>query len=385
MSKKYDTQLENINFEVKRGQTIFITGSKGSGKSNLIKAILGDMTLVGGSMAVIPLYTSMPIFYASQDIFIQQGTIRSNITFGYKFDENLYNTVLKAVELEFDISTWEKADLRVVSDNGLSLSGGQRVRIEMARAVYAYLVFHKVNKEYNNSKCSFLMCLDASFHGLDPYVSKNIFNSLFNAKNGMLVKEDLSVVLTSSKQILDTCTKAYNPEQFKNETIYNIKNKKLTYLCTMHEFIKNKLDQLVDHKYLTTSRSVPCPLNSLTNDMISMCTAGTNDKTTRPEVIKQLYNDSFINYVKEQFGNSRFNPYYVFMKPALFSFTIYILLTVAVNILDYVKFVLSTNLSDYITKCINDFKKGNIVELDEIKDHSNSALKLFCSKNKETD
>ncbi|UVC50068.1 hypothetical protein MACK_003691 [Theileria orientalis] len=338
--------------------------------------MLGDMTLVGGSMAVIPLYTSMPIFYASQDIFLQQGTIRSNITFGYKFDEHLYDTVLRAVELDYDISTWENGDLRVVSDNAHSLSGGQRVRVEMARAVYAYLVFHKVNKEYNNSKCSFLMCLDASFHGLDPYVSKNIFNSLFNAKNGMLVKEDLSVVLTSSKQILDTCTKAFNPEQFKNEMIYNIKNKKLTYFCTMHEFIINKLDQSVVHKYLTTTRSDPCPLNSLTNDMISKCTAGTNDRTTRPEIITELYNESFIKYIKEHFGNAKFNPYFVFMKPALFSFSMYIILTVALNILDYVKFVLSTNLSDYITKCINDFKNGTDVDLDSIKSRSNSALKL---------
>nr|PVC52406.1 hypothetical protein MACL_00000805 [Theileria orientalis] len=182
INKNYEPLLKNINFELKRGEMAVVTGSKGAGKSNFIKSMLGEMTLVGGSMAVIPLHTSMPIFYASQDIFLQQGTIRSNIVFGHKFDDNLYNTVLKAVELEYDISTWEKGDLRVVSDNAHSLSGGQRVRVEMARAIYAYLVFHKVNKEYNNSQCSFLMCLDASFHGLDPYVSKTIFNNLFNSK-----------------------------------------------------------------------------------------------------------------------------------------------------------------------------------------------------------
>nr|PVC52595.1 ABC transporter [Theileria orientalis] len=213
LNKKYDTFLKNLNFELKRGEIAIVTGSKGSGKSNFIKSMLGEMTLVGGSMAVVPLHTSMPIFYASQDIFLQQGTIRSNITFGYRFDEHIYNTVLKAVELEFDISTWDKGDLRVVSDRAHSLSGGQRVRMELARAVYAYLVFHQVNTEYNNSQCSFLMCLDASFHGLDPYVSKTIFNNLFNLKTGLLVKNDLSVVLTTSKQTLDICSKTSDINQ----------------------------------------------------------------------------------------------------------------------------------------------------------------------------
>ncbi|UKJ90048.1 hypothetical protein MACJ_003306 [Theileria orientalis] len=252
LNKNYEPLLRNVNFELKRGQMAIVTGSKGSGKSNFIKSMLGEMTLVGGSMAVVPLHTSMPIFYASQDIFLQRGTIRSNITFGYRFDEQLYNAVLKAVELEFDISTWEKGDLRVVSDNAHSLSGGQRVRMELARAVYAYLVFHKVNKEYNNSKCSFLMCLDASFHGLDPFVSKTIFNNLFNLKTGLLVKDDLSVVLTVSKQCLDLCSKTSDLTQIPNAPVYNINNQKLKFYSNLHNFVKS-IKLKVDHFGLALS------------------------------------------------------------------------------------------------------------------------------------
>nr|PVC51425.1 hypothetical protein MACL_00001557 [Theileria orientalis] len=336
--------------------------------------MLGEMTLVGGSMAVVPLHTSMPIFYASEDIFLQHGTVRSNIVFGHRFDENLYKTVLSAVELEYDISTWEKGDLRLLSDNAPSLSGGQRVRMELARAVYAYLVFHQVNKEYNNSQCSFLMCLDASFHGLDPYVSKTIFNNLFNVKTGILVKDDLSVVLTISKQGLDKCTKSCNIIQFPNPPIYNIKDKGCDFLNTLHDFIKTKKHE-GDFKYLTSARSGPYDLNSLTNDMVGLCLSD-NSMSSRAQLNKQLYRDSFVKYEKNLFRKLRFKPYVMFMKPAAVIFAVYIILTVALNILDYVKFVLSTNLSDYITKNINDYNKGDLVDLAEIKLRSNSALKV---------
>ncbi|BAM41627.1 uncharacterized protein TOT_040000008 [Theileria orientalis strain Shintoku] len=375
LNKNYEPMLKNVNFELKRSEMAIVTGVLGSGKSNFIKSMLGEMTLVGGSMAVIPLHTSMPIFYASEDIFLKQGTIRSNITFGYKFDEEIYNTVLKAVDLEFDISTWENGDLRVVSDKAHSLSGGQRVRVEMARAIYAYLIFHNVNKEYNNSQCSFLMCLDASFHGLDPYVSKNIFNNLFNLKTGLLSKNDLSVVLTTLKQILDTCTKSCDLAQFLNCPIYNIKNKEIKFFSNLHDFMKNNKHE-GNFNYLTSAIAGHYTLNCLNKDMLTLCASGSSSSSGRPEKNKELYRYSFVNYIKDNFKPDKFNPYFVFMKPAPFLFTIYILLTVALNVMDYVKFVLSTNLSDYITKNINDHNKGTIVDLAEIKSRSNSALKV---------
>ncbi|UVC54636.1 hypothetical protein MACJ_003601 [Theileria orientalis] len=375
LNKNYEPFLKNVDFELKRGEVAFVTGSQGSGKSNFIKSMLGEMTLVGGSMAVVPLHTSMPIFYASQDIYLRRGTVRSNITFGYKFDENLYDAVIKAVELRSDMATWEKGDLRPVSDNALSLSGGQRVRVEMARAIYAYLVFHKVNEEYNNNKCSFLMCLDASFHGLDPFVSKTIFNNLFNLKTGLLVKDDLSVVLTASKQTLDTCTKFSDSLQFPNSPIYNLKSKEFTFSSKLHDFIKNKKHE-VDFKHLTSARTGPYTMNTLTNDMVSLCLADANSKSVCAEVSREIYRDSFLTYAKDHLSGIKFNPYFAFMKPAVFTFSMYILLTVALNAMDYIKFILSTNLSDYIIKNINDHNEGTFVDLAEVKSRSNSALNV---------
>ncbi|BAM39151.1 ABC transporter [Theileria orientalis strain Shintoku] len=376
LNKKYEIYLKNINFELKRGEMAIVTGSQGSGKSNFVRSIVGEMTMVGGSMAIVPLHTSMPIFYASQDIFLQQGTIRSNIAFGYKFDEQLYKSVLKAVELEYDISTWEKGDLRVVSDNAPSLSGGQRVRMELARAIYAYLVFHKVNKEYNNSQCSFLMCLDASFHGLDPYVSKTIFNNLFNVKTGLLVKNDLSVVLTTSKQTLEICSKMLDQNHIPNPPIYKIKNQTLQFHSNLHDFVNNNNVDTEDYMYLSARSSGPYNMSYLSNDMLRLCSSDATTRLGRMEMTRSKYSKSFKSYAKDELAGSKYNPYFVYIKPAIPLFVLYMILTVVMTIMDNVKLVLSTNLSDYITKNINQHKDGQFVDLSEIKTRSNLSFKI---------
>ncbi|UVC49915.1 hypothetical protein MACK_003536 [Theileria orientalis] len=369
----YEPSLNNVNFQLKRGEIAIITGAQGSGKSNFIKSMLGEMTLVGGSMAVIPLHTSMPIFYASQDIWLHQGTIRSNITFGYRFDENLYNIVLKAVELQSDISTWEKGDLRVVSDNAHTLSGGQRVRMEMARAIYAYLIFHQVNTDYNNGKCSFLMCLDSPFHGLDPFVSKTVFNNLFNIKTGVLIKDDLSVVLSSTIRYLNTCLEVSHLNQAPNPPIYRIKNDSLKFFCYLHDYINNNVQTTEDFKYLSTNTG-PYQLNYLTRDMLSLCSSGSTTRLGRKEVTRTKYDKSFKSFVRDELSGVKFNPYFVYMKPALMLFIFFISITVIFTVMDNVKFVLSTNLSDFITNKINEYNKGVFVDFDKIKSRCNTSL-----------
>ncbi|UVC54577.1 hypothetical protein MACJ_004129 [Theileria orientalis] len=376
LNKKYEALLRNVNFELKRGQVAIVTGSQGSGKSNFVKSMLGEMTLVGGSMAVVPLHTSMPIFYASQDIFLQQGTIRSNITFGHRFDEQLYNAVLKAVELDYDISTWEKGDLRVVSENAHSLSGGQRVRMELARAVYAYLVFHKVNKDYNNSKCSFLMCLDASFHGLDPFVSKTIFNNLFNLKTGLLAKDDLSVVLTASKMSLETSLKSSDISLYPNVPVYNINDQTLKFYSNLHDFAKNKKVNGADHKYLSPTTITPYYMNCMTNDMLNLCLSGANDIMGNSESTREKYTKSFKSYVKSELKGVRFNSYLTYMLPAAGAFTLYIIFNTSVNIMDTLKFVFATRTTDFIGRHIKQFKDGEVVDLEVVKSRANLSLKI---------
>ncbi|EAN32303.1 ABC transporter family protein [Theileria parva strain Muguga] len=381
-----EVHLKNINFQLKRGEIVIITGSQGCGKSNFIKSALGEMTLVGGSMAVIPLHTSMPIFYSSENIWLQQGTIRSNITFGHRFDEDIYESVIKALELETDILSWEKGDFRVVSDNAHSLSCGQRVRMEMARAIYAYLIFSKVNKDYNRNQCSFLMCLDSQFHGLDPYVSRTVFFNLFNAKNGLLVKDDLAVILSSSLTLLDKCVRSSDLVNFPRIPVYEIDNKSVHFNCYLSDIFKDKKLQNA-FEYITPP-SGPYKLNFFTNDMMKLCYSGSTTRDGRRLVTKSKYRESFSTIIKTDYSDDKFNPYLVYFKAAGFTFILFIIFAVASSVMDNSKFVLATNLSDYISNKTNDFNDGISIDLSAVKSHSDSALNkiviiitviIFCS------
>ncbi|XP_951766.1 (subtelomeric) ABC-transporter protein family member, putative [Theileria annulata] len=369
-NKNNEVHLNNINFQLKRGEIAIISGNQGCGKSNFIKSVLGEMTLVSGCMAVVPLHTSMPIFYASQDIWLQQGTIRSNITFGYRFDEDIYKSVIKAVELEFDILSWEKGDLRVVSDNAHSLSCGQRVRMEMARAIYAYLIFSKVNKDYN-SQCSFLMCLDGPFHVLDPYVSRTVFNNLFNAQTGLLVKDDLAVILSSSLTLLDKCVSPSYTKIFPNIPIYEIDNKSLYFHCYLSDVFSDKT--LNGFEYITPP-SGQYKLNFFTKDLMKLCYSGSNTRPGRRILTKSKYEQSFNSIVKSDYSEEKFNQYAQYFKAAGFTFVLFTIITFVTSVMDNAKFVLATDLTDYISNKIKDFNSGLSIGLSEVRSHSNSAL-----------
>uniref|UniRef100_A0A3B0NGW9 (Subtelomeric) ABC-transporter protein family member, putative n=1 Tax=Theileria annulata TaxID=5874 RepID=A0A3B0NGW9_THEAN len=366
-----EVYLKNVNFQLKRGEIAIITGSQGCGKSNFIKSVLGEMTLVDGCMAVVPLHTSMPIFYASEYIWLQQGTIRSNITFGHRFDEDIYNSVIKGLELESDILSWENGDFRVVSDNAHSLSCGQRVRMEMARAIYAYLIFSKVNKDYN-CQCSFLMCLDGQFHGLDPYVSRTVFHNLFNSKTGLLVKDDLAVILSSSITLLDKCIRTSDLVEYHKIPIYEIDNKSLLFYCYLSDFFREKKTQ-TGFEYIT-SPSGPYKLNFFTKDLMKLCYSVSNTRLRRRLVTKSKYKQSICSIIKTDHSEDKFNPYLVYFKASGFTLVLFIVLTIASSVMDNSKFVLATNLSDYISNKTKDFNDGISIDLSEIKSQSNSAL-----------
>ncbi|AFZ79281.1 ABC transporter, ATP-binding protein domain containing protein [Theileria equi strain WA] len=385
-NKDQHVNLRDVDFVLKKGTIAIVTGAQGSGKTNFVKAILGDMTLVEGSMAVLPLSTNMPIFYASQDVWLQKGTIRSNITFGHRFDEELYNTVIKAVELEHDISTWEGGDMRKISEHGYSLSGGQRVRVGLARAIYAYLIFSKTNGEENNSKHSFLVVLDDSFTGLDPFVAKTIFKNLFNFNDGLLVKDDVSIVFTTSKRILDICVSSDSPDSFADISLYSIENKRIKSIGNILSFIKNKED--VDEEPVGFDLSSKAVLkNDLfgVENVIKMCESDSFTRLGRRNTVKQNYNrhvdDPKHNFDKgkKKSHSSAYRTYLIYFSAVWIPFAIFIFLTFVSTILDNIKFIFSSDLSDYIKErttdvtTLSDLMKNHV----EVKDYSDKTLKTI--------
>uniref|UniRef100_A0A8C7TRR2 Multidrug resistance-associated protein 4 n=1 Tax=Oncorhynchus mykiss TaxID=8022 RepID=A0A8C7TRR2_ONCMY len=123
--------LQNLSLTVKSEQLVAVIGPVGSGKSSLLSAILGELPHDKGVLRVKGQLT-----YASQQPWVFPGTIRSNILFGKELHPQKYEKVLRACALKRDMELLPDGDLTVIGDRGATLSGGQKARVNLARAVY---------------------------------------------------------------------------------------------------------------------------------------------------------------------------------------------------------------------------------------------------------
>lgn len=129
---EYKVALKNINFQAKKGELTCIVGRVGSGKSALIQSILGDLFRVKGFATI-----HGSVAYVSQIPWIMNGTVKENILFGHKYDPSFYEKTVKACALNVDLSILPQGDQTLVGEKGISLSGGQKARLSLARAVYS--------------------------------------------------------------------------------------------------------------------------------------------------------------------------------------------------------------------------------------------------------
>ncbi|KAJ6567145.1 P-loop containing nucleoside triphosphate hydrolase protein [Mycena capillaripes] len=123
----------------KRNCINLIVGPTGSGKTSILMALLGEMhfmpTTSRDSWFNLP--RGAGVAYAAQQSWVQNDTIRANILFGAPFDVDRYNKVIYQCGLERDLEMFEAGDLQEIGEGGVTLSGGQRARVTLARAVYS--------------------------------------------------------------------------------------------------------------------------------------------------------------------------------------------------------------------------------------------------------
>ncbi|KAI1196656.1 metal resistance protein YCF1 [Nemania serpens] len=126
------TVLRNIDFSARKGDLTCVVGRVGQGKSSLLQSILGDLWKIEGDVRI-----NGAVAYVAQQPWIMNATVKENIVFGHRYDSNFYEKTVKACALLDDFAQLPDGDETVVGERGISLSGGQKARVALARAVYA--------------------------------------------------------------------------------------------------------------------------------------------------------------------------------------------------------------------------------------------------------
>ncbi|KAF2171065.1 hypothetical protein M409DRAFT_19038 [Zasmidium cellare ATCC 36951] len=143
-----DFKMIDLDMYFKVGQLNVIIGPTGSGKTSLLMALLGEMSLLGGSV-YLPGGRSREevrrdpttgltesVAYCAQQAWLVNGTIKENIVFASKWDAKRYKNVIVACSLQRDLEILDAGDQTLVGEKGVTLSGGQKQRISLARALY---------------------------------------------------------------------------------------------------------------------------------------------------------------------------------------------------------------------------------------------------------
>ncbi|MED6267882.1 hypothetical protein CHARACLAT_016587 [Characodon lateralis] len=127
-------QQHGAQHTIIEGSLVAVVGKVGCGKSSLLAAITGELSRLSGVLYVANREAGFG--FASQEPWIQHASVRDNILFGKDYSAALYQAVIEACALSDDLSVLQNGDKTEVGENGVTLSGGQKARLALARAVY---------------------------------------------------------------------------------------------------------------------------------------------------------------------------------------------------------------------------------------------------------
>jgi ATP-binding cassette subfamily C (CFTR/MRP) protein 1 len=184
INRAYKT-LSDIHLNIKKGELVGVVGTVGSGKSSLLTAILGEMYLTEGSLAIA---NGQRIAYCDQRPWIVNATVKDNILFGRDYNEALFYRAIHVAAMDDDLKILSGGVMTEIGERGINLSGGQKARVCIARAVY------------NDAD---IYLLDDPLSAVDAHVGEHIFRCC--------IKEALAsktvILVTHHLHVLPQCDK----------------------------------------------------------------------------------------------------------------------------------------------------------------------------------
>lgn len=172
--------LYRVSMAAQTGNLLCIVGKVGSGKSSCLNALLGDMMCVLGKVSL-----RGSVSYVAQRPFIQNSTLKDNILFGRPLDEKKYQNVLKVCALVTDLKVLPAGDQTEIGERGINLSGGQKARVALARAVYAD---------------TDIVLLDDPLAAVDAHVAQHLFDSCI--VDTLLAQNKCVILVTNALQFI---------------------------------------------------------------------------------------------------------------------------------------------------------------------------------------
>lgn len=172
--------LDLINLTVKRGERVAVFGSTGSGKTSLLLSVMGSLEKLAGNVLV-----KGSVSYAAQNPWMINASIRENILFGSEYDERRYRRVVLACSLLPDIKRLPAGDATTIGERGANLSGGQKARVSLARAIYAD---------------ASIVLLDDPLAAVDVHVATHIMERCIMSN---LLRRKAVLVVTNKLSLLD--------------------------------------------------------------------------------------------------------------------------------------------------------------------------------------
>ncbi|RHY80157.1 hypothetical protein DYB26_003389, partial [Aphanomyces astaci] len=173
--------LKDISLTIAPNTLTIVVGPVGSGKSSLISALLGEIHQVSGSRLV-----NGRVAYVNQEAWIQHATLKDNILFTSAFDDVKYDRVVAACQLKADLAVLPDGDQTEIGERGINLSGGQKARVSLARAMYW-------------SHNADLYLLDDPLSALDVHVAGAVFRECVQ---NLLADKTVLLVLNSHYHFL---------------------------------------------------------------------------------------------------------------------------------------------------------------------------------------